>query len=295
MRTIDAALRYINHGWPIHPIKADPSKRPLTDHGFQDATTDPEQIRKWWMRWPEANIGMATGKQAGVFVIDIDNIEAHRTDGFAVWRDLCLLNDWQTYSNVLSVATPSGGMHLYFNYVDGITNARGKLPLGLDVRGQGGYVLLPPSEIRSKKYSWIYPHATEAMNAPRWLIDMITARATATPSTGTPPHTISADRPSIIDSYNRATNIRDLLSHYGYTIEGNKFTRPGKSPKDGISGTIRDETNSAYTFSANDPAYIASDLSPSGAGCTLKPFDVLARLSFANDAKAACLYLRSNQ
>ena len=95
-----------------------------------------------------------------------------------------------------------------------------------------------------------------------------------------------------IQAYNQATNIRDLLRAYGYTLVGARyFVRPGKSARDGISGTINDARNCAYTFSSNDPAYDPRDTSPSGAGCTLRPFDILCRLSFGGDAKAAVRWL----
>jgi len=95
-----------------------------------------------------------------------------------------------------------------------------------------------------------------------------------------------------IQAYNQATNIRDLLRAYGYTLVGERyFVRPGKHPRDGISGTIDDANNRAYTFSSNDPAYDPRDTSPSGAGCTLRPFDLLCRLSFGGDAKAAVRWL----
>ena len=99
-----------------------------------------------------------------------------------------------------------------------------------------------------------------------------------------------------IQAYNQATNIRDLLRAYGYTLVGERyFVRPGKHPRDGISGTIDDANNRAYTFSSNDPAYDPRDVSPSGAGCTLRPFDVLCRLSFGGDAKAAVRWLTQGE
>ena len=95
-----------------------------------------------------------------------------------------------------------------------------------------------------------------------------------------------------IQAYNQATNIRDLLRAYGYTLVGARyFVRPGKSARDGISGTINDARNCAYTFSSNDPAYDPRDTSPSGMGCTLRPFDLLCRLRFGGDAGAAVRWL----
>ena len=95
-----------------------------------------------------------------------------------------------------------------------------------------------------------------------------------------------------IQAYNQATNIRDALRQFGYVLVGERyFVRPGKDPRDGISGTIDDARNCAYTFSSNDPAYDPRDTSPSGMGCTLRPFDLLYRLRFNGDLKAAVRWL----
>ena len=97
---------------------------------------------------------------------------------------------------------------------------------------------------------------------------------------------------SPIERYNRETNIRDALRQFGYVLVGTRyFVRPGKDPRDGISGTIDDANNRAYTFSSNDPAYDPANTSPSGMGCTLRPFDLLCRLRFGGDAGAAVRWL----
>ena len=110
-------------------------KRPLTEHGFKDATTDPRRIHMWWSRWPQANIGMPTGERSGVFVLDVDDLGALAELEAQIGK---LPATW-------TVRTPSGGLHLYFQHVEGVTNSPGGLPNGIDVRGQGGYVLVPPS------------------------------------------------------------------------------------------------------------------------------------------------------
>lgn len=69
-----AALAYAAKGVPVFPC--DPAKKkPLTKHGFKEASTDPATIAEWWERWPNAMIGMPTGKASGVWVLDVDNPE----------------------------------------------------------------------------------------------------------------------------------------------------------------------------------------------------------------------------
>jgi len=125
----------------------------------------------------------------------------------------------------------------------------------------------------------------------RYVLDARTAEIERKPA-GEPAQGRGNGELTPIQAYNQATNIRDALRAYGYTLVGTRyFVRPNKQPRDGVSGTIDDANNRAYTFSSNDPAYDPAETSPSGAGCTLRPFDLLCRLSFHGDAKAAVRWL----
>jgi hypothetical protein len=64
---LEFALRYTRLGWPVLPLR---DKLPLVEHGSHDATTDEAQVRAWWERWPNANIGLATGHK--FFAVDVD-------------------------------------------------------------------------------------------------------------------------------------------------------------------------------------------------------------------------------
>src|SRR5690606_31866218 len=87
MTTIDQVLSLSRRDWKLFPVfepaglgacscgKTDcnrPAKHPRTAHGLKDATTDPEQLQRWWAQWPSANVGLATGAVSGLFVIDVD-------------------------------------------------------------------------------------------------------------------------------------------------------------------------------------------------------------------------------
>lgn len=191
-----AALAYARRGWHVFPCKP-LGKHPATPRGFKDATTDAEQIRRWWAAMPSANIGLRTGAASGVFVIDID--VKGRVMGYDNWLALCKAHGWRSSPNVLAAGTPSGGAHLHFTYAAGITNARGSLPAGVDVRGEGGYVLLPPSDVDAPatriidgarlRYSWLYPDATDIMPAPAWLVNVLLPTTTPAPA-ATPAATV---------------------------------------------------------------------------------------------------------
>lgn len=129
---LSAALGYAAQGFYVLPLKPK-SKIPLTPKGFKDASNDPEQIKQWWTRWPDANIGIATGEISGVIVIDLD-------DG----RDLP--EGWPVIDCECVVKTVKG-YHLYFKYPDGHDiRSRSKIDgHDVDVRGNGGYIVAPPS------------------------------------------------------------------------------------------------------------------------------------------------------
>lgn len=137
---LKAALIHAREGRPVFPCGRD--KRPLVKGGFYAATTDPVKIERWWTRWPDALIGMPTGEVSGVFVVDLDCKKGK--DGFAA------VPDWETLSPV-QVKTRSGGRHLYFRCTKHLgTISAGKIAPGVDTRGEGGYVIVPPSP----GYSW---------------------------------------------------------------------------------------------------------------------------------------------
>lgn len=111
MRPLDAALRYANRGWPIFPRQsAGPRrKQPLTPSGVHDAEIDPAIIDKWWHRWPDALVGLPTGRRAGLVVLDID-VKDPRANGFDALEALGLV----PLPATPMVHSASGGLHLYF-------------------------------------------------------------------------------------------------------------------------------------------------------------------------------------
>lgn len=138
----DAALACGEAGVRVFPCVTG-AKRPLTSHGFTEATTDQRRIARWWDRWPEANIGLPTGN-GGVDVVDVDRHPSG--SGFTALeraRRVGLVNGWACV-----VRTPSGGLHFYYPADAGRSQASWSLgEAHIDFRGTGGYVLIPPSRI----------------------------------------------------------------------------------------------------------------------------------------------------
>jgi hypothetical protein len=139
-----AALDYAARGLPVFACINDPKsnkhKSPLTPHGFKDATTDEKQIRRWWTKWPNALIGIPTGKASGIVVVDLD-VDPTK---LPPKNGLALVPDWKTRTPVIA-RTGRGGVHLYFPDDGTIGNTTDKIAYGVDTRGEGGYVIVPPS------------------------------------------------------------------------------------------------------------------------------------------------------
>ena len=169
---VDAALGYSQRGIPVFP--ADPlDKKPLIKGGFKNATTDENQIRDWWQRWPNAMIGTPTGSASNMWVVDIDRDPVRNIDGTAALAKL--ISQHGELPQTLMTITPRGGRHLIFVWDKGveIRNSTGKVGQGIDVRGEGGYVCLPPSRrADGALYQWDPAGASQAVPAPSWLVEL---------------------------------------------------------------------------------------------------------------------------
>ena len=150
------ALALASRGWKVCPLTPNRKKPPLTPHGFMDASSDPAQIEAWWTASPLANIGIATGKASGIVVLDVDAPNGgHKHDGAT-----SLAEAGVTLPETAVAETPSGGRHYFFRYYPGAKSATnlavgGKKLMGVDVKGDGGYVVGVGSVIDGRPYRWI--------------------------------------------------------------------------------------------------------------------------------------------
>lgn len=159
MSLVETALFLAQH-WPVFPCGKD--KRPITAHGFKDATRDPDQIRELFRRPGAALIGVPTGEASDLAVIDLDV-----KDG-APGLEWLAANEHRL-PRTRQHETRTGGRHLLFRYPAGrrIRNSVRGIAPGVDVRGAGGYIISAPSDG--------YTIADDAMPAdmPRWLLDIL--------------------------------------------------------------------------------------------------------------------------
>ena len=193
-----------------------PAKHPhglLVPNGVLDASTETWQIKLWWQRAPQANLGVEC---TGLIVVDVDpddggdeslrKLEAEYGELPLTWRSL----------------TGGGGEHIFFRCPDGVevSNVVAKqmdeppLGPGIDIRTKGGYVIAPPSQhISGRAYAWSVDHHPKDVPlaaAPDWLVERLTTRGTATGPDGTPVEPIPSDvwsrltRQPIIEYHNMA-------------------------------------------------------------------------------------------
>jgi len=183
---LSVALEYAaDLNWRVFPVDKD--KHPLTTHGFKDATQSITKIRGWWSSWPSANIGVACGTSRLV-VIDLD--VKNGVDGIASWQKLC---EGHEPIHTAEASTPSGGKHIYFEAPDmaEIGCSVGELAPGIDVRADGGYIILPPSKTDAGVYKWILPPVDWIEPLPGWLCEML---ARPDPPPAPPPMPVRDDR-----------------------------------------------------------------------------------------------------
>jgi hypothetical protein len=138
-----AAIRYANLGIPVFPCVPG-GKQPLTPNGFHDATSSARVVHAWWERTPDANIGLPTGARTGVLVVDVDiHPGGSGFEAFERARSERLADRWGWL-----VRTPSGGVHAYYPSGGHREQRSWQVPSAhVDFRGDGGYVIAPPSRI----------------------------------------------------------------------------------------------------------------------------------------------------
>ncbi|WP_171379720.1 bifunctional DNA primase/polymerase [Brucella pseudogrignonensis] len=193
---LDVALYYHEKGIPVFPCRACEgeefdrrtgefisigAKTPLTSNGFKGATLNERIVRGFWERNPSAIVGIPTGEKLGAWVLDVDmhqDEHGNTIDGFAALS--ALEQKYGPLPKTATVRTAGGGEHRYFSHVAGVRN-RGALGAGLDVRGDGGYVIAAGSVLSDgRSYTWV-DHDGDGLpdiaDAPDWLLELVLPRS----------------------------------------------------------------------------------------------------------------------
>jgi hypothetical protein len=190
-------------------------KHPRIARGCHGASADPERIRVWWRRWPHANVGMTTGSVSGILVLDVDprhggDETLHRLEA----AHAALPETWR-------FLTGGGGEHILFRYPAGerLGNSAGRLGAGLDTRGEGGFIVAPPSlHASGRRYAISVDHHPDDLplaEAPGWLLRHLwqpTARPVDVP--GELRTVVASDAPEGRRNQTLASLCGHLLRHY---------------------------------------------------------------------------------
>ena len=170
-----AALQYAEKGWQVFPAPRGTKKsHKSADHSNGSKwgkSADQKQIKRDFTKWPEANVGVATGPESGFWVLETDTIAGgHTADGAASLSTL-----EQQHGQLPDTRTsqsPTGSKHRYFKYPQDrvIKNSANRIGPGIDVRGDGGMVIAPPSVTDKGSYVWI--SNAELAEAPEWLLKL---------------------------------------------------------------------------------------------------------------------------
>jgi hypothetical protein len=180
---LDAALKYAEFGIPVIPCnwkyndEGVLSKYPLPGKGgVYVATTDPTQIREWWTKWPLALIGVPGGWVTGLWYLDVDSKEHGGADGIDTW-----FNHIDRDGTAVTRSHQTGTEGLHFIFLEDPNRpmgcSKGKLPNdgSISVKGDGGYVIFPPSPYERNGVTVRYTVSmdTDPAPAPNWLYDLI--------------------------------------------------------------------------------------------------------------------------
>jgi len=149
-----------------------PGKHPLTSNGLLDATRNPAQVEVWWSAWPQAHIGIRTGKASGFDVLDVD---MHAQNGQGALA--AFVAEHGPLQPTVEARTGGGGTHYLFKHQDGVGSTTGLLP-GVDVRGEPGYIVAAPSAHKSGNYyEWVNePGTVELAEWPPALLALMATR-----------------------------------------------------------------------------------------------------------------------
>ena len=204
----DAALHYLSYGWSVIPLQPG-EKRPMVQwEVYQKKCPSRDQVQKWFDEYPDANVGVVTGEISGLVVLDVD--PAHGGDEALV----DLERRHGALPDTVEALTGGGGRHIYFRHPGQIVHNRVGLRPGIDLRGDGGLIVTPPSLHPSgRRYYWQvshHPDETSLAAMPPWLLAL--AKTQKSPRGHTSQHWRTLVREGIAEG-ERNSNLASLVGH----------------------------------------------------------------------------------
>lgn len=205
---LQAALDYLARGWSVVPVRPR-EKRPLLPwQSYQHRHPTEKDVRAWYARWPDANVGIVTGAVSGIVVVDIDR--QHGGDDSLARLE----REHGPMPRTVEAISGGGGRHLYFAHPGGHVHNKVGIAPGIDLRGDGGMIVAPPSIHPSgARYLWRKSHAPHELPLeplPAWL------RAQILPGGQRAGHPLAYWRRLLADGVpegNRNNSIASLAGH----------------------------------------------------------------------------------
>ena len=207
---VEHALHYARAGWSVFPLrlgeKISHKSAAHSDGRKWGQTTDVNEIRRDFKQWPNANVGIVTGAVSGIFVVETDTADGHAegTDGAAELTKLEA--EHGALPATREAESPSGSIHRYYNHPGfKIKTSASEIGPGIDVRGDGGMVVAPPS-VKPGKGAYKWRNDLAIADAPQWLLDKIVAgkeKPEAAPELTTTQQALATVRPpsGYVDHY----------------------------------------------------------------------------------------------
>lgn len=307
----DAAAQYIRAGVRVLPIRPN-SKRPLQDGWPQLATLDSSALPVLWPDQQNYSIGLAMGRWANTaefttWLVCIDLDCKPECDGVKAWQQLVAEHGGDEGKPWVQ-HTPSGGVHLVYCVEHQHTNAKGQLPAGIDVRGEGGQIVAWPSNGQQRRWQQgraPWDHAPGF--APEWLLDLLQPATPPLPPVEKTARLVAADDPGEI--YNRTTDWATLLTHYGWRYLSSHsrdgrtvqhWERPGQTERDKCGGTLCETSGRWGVFCCWSTSVTQMQLPAhqmrGGQGHSFSgPFAVYAAMEHGGDFSAAARHLAREQ
>lgn len=282
---LELSIKCAAAGIPVFPVNPR-TKRPLTLHGHLEATTDTDQIRAWWVRWPDALVATPTGQRTGLWVFDVDG-ELGRKSLCALLARLGLEQPADLTS--VMAETPGGGLHLYFRHRAGERprTRAGDIAPGLDTRGDGGYIIAPGNRLpdgRQYRLIGAARQLSEARPAPRELVYLATFNTRERAEIASEPDLCEAiraaepaDWPGILEAHRR-TKLQRIASRT-VTASPDAMRRQAQHDLQEAAGTyaaLRDgRRNGLFSVACRLVCYVVNG--------------VLAEAEFRNDLREAAV------
>jgi hypothetical protein len=309
----DAAAQYIAAGVRVLPIEPN-TKKPLATGWQKQATLDSSKLPALWPDQQDYSIGLAMGRWAGttefetwLVCIDLD-CKPGQPNGVKAWEALVAEHGGDEGKPWVQF-TPSGGVHMVYAIEHPHSNAKGQLPAGIDVRGEGGQIVAWPSNGAQRRWKQgRAPWDHQPGFAPEWLLDLLQP---ATPPL--PP--VERSRLAAVDDpgeiYNATTDWGTLLAGYGWRYlstsnQGGRLVehweRPGQTEHGKAGATLCKQSGKwgvFYVWSSNAPAQLlaAKFADPQGRyqAAFSGPFAFFAAMEHGGDFSAAARQLGRDQ